>query len=351
MSNAAALLKKNFPLGTTEALPSLEALLTLTAAEVSNEEFEGILGGVGNLFGDLFRNIAQGRRPNVKKIAKDRLLSSLRLAANSYYGNRAWLEKRRIITGDIKAAGIAEFLSIDGVVTTDPDRIRVVADSVAPFTNDYLAEIERWKKAVMPISNRLRNERLTRDTLADILPQLQSIPHADMMFNNKLERTFKYELGKRLIQDGEPTAPQKNPVKYIRALTVDEIIDVSNVIVMLMNRIAENIEAVDDKVRDPALCFTANEGWHGWKDIEDQVYGKFKIFKYAPNDLGRDVNPWLRLAYKGVRAAVVNTKLAESWSDVAEVFSGAHYYGLENINSVMYDTALALARYIDRSIR
>lgn len=357
VSSLRTLLTTNFPVNSSETAPSLERLLMPpTVPTVGEEGFKDVLdkvtSAVGAKLGDIKRNFVEGKKPNLKPFFSTSLQQVVRDAARLYYTNRNWLERRRFVDKPIKANKIADFLAFDAEGRVDIQALTEALELLNKTAAVYFDLVEKYRKALTPLSEQLRSNRLDRMMLSNALLTIRSTPHPTPQFWLYLSREFKFPLGDRYIRDGHPTKPLRNPARQLPPLSVDDVIALGQQVVLWIDQLVDNNQKLADLTTDKVMAFAADRTWHGWKDIEDMQYGNLKILKYMPEELDdENVNEYVKVAYGTLRRYSIDNEVAEDWGDVAMVFSGTHYHGLDPIHSIMYDVARALAVYIDRTIR
>ena len=190
----------------TQVKPDVDELDPMV--EELQEQIEvASMEGIGNLFGDLFRNVTKGSRPNIDK---DYNTVSISDKLKKTYGDPNWLSKRRFIQEDMELTLPdnldADFAKLINTVMTDTRRAfstsatqyNKLVRTMAPWTN-YLIKQEYKQKP-------------------NLLGEMLSTAPA---FN---EDTLTFKLF--------PVSKLNDPVKVtVRPLTADEIAKATKLII------------------------------------------------------------------------------------------------------------------------
>jgi len=355
------LLEKNFPLGTTEEAPSMEAMLpdlypgNAEEPVISNED---MASAITTFFGDIKRNYREGKRPNAWRYN----IRHVREAVRVYYGNPDWLSRRRFIEKDVKLNDYTAYLVINNQIAS-ADQAKESLDIIKSWFEFYLKYLKQYYAQLEPIARDLMVADVNDDTLKAFTQRLSGIKTPENMMRNELERNFLLPMGRRVYTNNGFTAPVKTSIRRVPALNAEQVLEYSELIMDYLNAMDFYWNASRDLHSNKTVNFASDKGWHGWSQINEYIHGKNNIGKHIQQHKDTRLpsmdNPWLDFGaniLKNAAADISHDMLtdetrAKAWMTLLRPFRGNPPPMSNKLKDMMYSIVTPYALWIDSSIR
>lgn len=296
--NIRRLFENNFPISSTEYVPSLESFFSeeLMASQ------EGFVEFFKNLKSKIFSD-----KPRLWKRDLDKVIKA-------YYSNQKWLDTKTFRDGEIKASDIAKYIhpatDVTSVSKLTKDTVTEVTKAIARFEK----ELKDRDQRLAPVIKILKKGTFNGEVLKEVQALLDKIDHG----YPKVE--FKFPLGELEFNSKKSPKTVGEDTATLKALTKEEVVEV-----------ARNVEA---------LVTLADKLKARYEDlIKGELYNEGRNEDWALYEYIREIEPEQRAE-------------AEGWNSVAGVFYH-DVYSLIHVDVIkaLVDAAYAQAKWIDRSIK